>query len=305
MGEEINKNALAIEYNVSEKTISRDFNEIRNCLVEYRELFNDIELVYNHKSRSYTFLNNRCLLPQELLFIIKILIESRAVERSKLINIINKLKRFTTNEDKYLLEEIISKEIFKYSNVKNLTNELIPLIWDFSKYISERKEITIEYTKIDNLKVKRTIHPIAIVFSEYYFYLIAYRADKEDYKPLYYRLDRITNVIVHRKKFTIPNIYNFDEGELKEKIHFMMYGEFRKIKFEYMGKNVQAILDKIPTAKIIENDGNKYTLVAEVYGVGINKFLLSQGSTIKVLEPKELIDELKEEIKKLNQFYDI
>ncbi len=303
MGEELNKKQLAIQYGVSEKTISRYFDEIRNCFVEYRELFSDIELVYNAKSRGYSFFNNKSLLPQELLFIIKILIESRAVERSELINIINKLKKFTTNTDKALLEGIISKEIFKYSNVKNMTNDLIKLIWNFSKYISEKREITIEYTKMDSKKVKRTICPIAIVFSEYYFYLIAYRADKEDYKPLYYRIDRVTDVVVHRKQFVIPSIYNFDEGELKEKIYFMTYGEFRKIKFEYTGVGVQAILDKIPTAKIVENDGKKFTIVAEVYGMGINKFLLSQGSNVKVLEPEGLVNELKEEIRKIHSFY--
>ena len=35
---------------------------------------------------------------------------------------------------------------------------------------------------------------------------------------------------------------------------------------------------------------------AETYGSGINMFLLSQGKTIKVLEPQALVEELKNEI---------
>lgn len=46
-----------------------------------------------------------------------------------------------------------------------------------------------------------------------------------------------------------------------------------------------------------------FTLVADFYGMGINKFLLSKGSSVRVLEAKSLVYELKEEIAKMNDFY--
>ena len=68
--------------------------------------------------------------------------------------------------------------------------------------------------------------------------------------------------------------------------------------------SVQAVLDKLPTAKIIERSGGKYTLEAEVYGDGIKMWILSQGSRIKVTEPLEFVRELKEEILTMSNFYD-
>ena len=41
------------------------------------------------------------------------------------------------------------------------------------------------------------------------------------------------------------------------------------IRFEFTGPSVQAVLDKLPTAKIIERDGKKYLIEAEVYGVAM------------------------------------
>ena len=84
----------------------------------------------------------------------------------------------------------------------------------------------------------------------------------------------------------------------------MFPGEYRKIKFAYSGASVQAILDKLPTAKIIDIDGNRKIIEAETYGTGINMYLLSQGSMVEVLDPPELIEEIKSELSKMIAYYE-
>ena len=75
----------------------------------------------------------------------------------------------------------------------------------------------------------------------------------------------------------------------------MWPGKLRTIRFEFSGPSVQAVLDKLPTAKIIERSGGKYTLEAEVYGDGIKMWLLSQGGWVKVTAPAEFVEEMKKE----------
>ena len=145
--------------------------------------------------------------------------------------------------------------------------------------------------------------PVAIMFSDYYFYLIAYRCDEDDWKPLYYRIDRIVNIVEHRKRFEIPKEFDFDEGELRSKIQFMFPGEYRKIRFEYCGTSVQAILDKIPTARIIDTKGNLTVIEAENYGTGVNMILLSQGSRVKALSPESFVNDMRSETKKMFDLY--
>ena len=84
----------------------------------------------------------------------------------------------------------------------------------------------------------------------------------------------------------------------------MWPGKLRTIRFEFSGPSVQAVLDKLPTAKIIEkNSVGKYLIEAEVYGDGIKMWLLSQGSWVKVLAPEEFAEAIKNEVEKTRKMY--
>ena len=138
------------------------------------------------------------------------------------------------------------------------------------------------------------------MFSEYYFYVIGYlyKSDTPN-DPIYFRTDRIINIQVHREKYVLSKEQNVDEGMLRRKSQFMWPGPTRKIRFEFSGPSVQAILDRIPTAKIIDKYAGKTIIEAEVFGSGIK----SQGAWVKVLAPDEFVEEMKLEIKKMHEMY--
>ena len=302
-GESISTKNLAIENGVSSKSISRDIVEIKNFLSESRELVGNTELRYSSSSKTYYLEFDNFLTSKELLAINEILIGCRAFNKMELVNIISKLKKFTTYHDRTMLGQVISKEIYQYNEVNSDCASVIDNIWKLTRCIYEKVEISITYYKSERNLVTRRIMPVAIIFSDYYFYLIAFRCDKDDWKPLYYRVDRVVDIIEHRKHFVIEKEYDFDEGELRKKIQFMFSGECRKIRFEYSGASVQAILDKIPTAKVIDKTDNKHIIEAETYGTGINMYLLSQGARVKVLYPPAFVEEIKEEIEKMREMY--
>ena len=108
---------------------------------------------------------------------------------------------------------------------------------------------------------------------------------------------------IHRDLVGTLESYDFDEGELREQIQFMFPGKLRKIIFEFTGPSVQAILDRLPTAKILKYENNHYTIEAEVYGEGIKMYLLSQGSWVKVISPAGFVDEMRDEIEKMRNHY--
>lgn len=123
-------------------------------------------------------------------------------------------------------------------------------------------------------------------------------------KPYYFRVDRIKQITVHRKNFTTLDIPEYDEGLLRKRSLFMWPGKLQTIRFEFDGPSVQAVLDKLPTARIIERMGDKkYLIEAEVYGNGIKMWLLSQGAWVKVVAPAEFVLDIKEEIVKMYSCY--
>lgn len=304
-GEKISLKKLAEEYNVSTKSISRDINSIQNFLAEHRELMQNAELVYSHKERAYILNSDEFLKNKELFTLVKIILGSRALNKEEILTLITKLKKFTTIQDRKTLENLIRKEIYHYHEVKSDCKSVIDNVWKIVQAIEEKRTISIIYYKMNRDEVKHKIKPVSVLFSEYYFYLIAYKADDMSCKPIYFRIDRISSITEHREKFELEKKYDFDEGNLREKNQFMFPGDTIKIRFEFSGLSLQAILDRLPTAKVVEKNGNISIIEAEVnHGRGIIMYLLSQGSWVKVLSPQSLADEIKEELNKMISYYE-
>ncbi len=147
-----------------------------------------------------------------------VLIGSRAFSKSELLGIIAKLRRFTSTKDKQLLDSLIAKEKYHYCEVRHDCSEgVVDMLWKLAQNIRTHTEITITYYKISRECVTHTICPVSIMFSEYYFYLIAYKAEDDSYSPFYFRVDRITSVVEHRTRFKLPENADFDEGALRKK----------------------------------------------------------------------------------------
>ena len=53
------------------------------------------------------------------------------------------------------------------------------------------------------------------------------------------------------------------------------------VNMSYKGTSVEAVLDRLPTAKILDEKDGIYTISAEVFGKGIDMWLRSQGDYIK------------------------
>ncbi len=303
-GEDISVQKLADEYAVSTKSVSRSISDLKAFLADNRELVGNTELEYSHKDKCYRLLMDEFLSSKELFALVEVMIGARAFSRDELLILVDKLKRFTTGEDKTKLAELIRKELYHYPEVKHDCESVQDRLWQIINCITEKKEISIEYYRMDRKWRTHRLRPTSVMFTDYYFYLIAFVTEGKIDKPYYFRLDRIKSVTEHRKKFTTDDIPIFDEGELRKRSLFMWTGELRTIRFEFSGPSVQAVLDKLPTAKIIERLGDKkYLIEAEVYGDGIKMWLLSQGVWVRVIEPLKLVEEMKEEASKILSRY--
>ena len=49
------------------------------------------------------------------------------------------------------------------------------------------------------------------------------------------------------------------------------------MKFRYTGTDIDAILDRLPTAQILDEIDGTYIVSAEVFGKGIDMWIKSQG----------------------------
>ena len=151
--------------------------------------------------------------------------------------------------------------------------------------------IHIRYGKLKGrATVERRLEPLAILFSEYYFYLVGFIEGinkEEEFKnaddpfPTIYRIDRIKKLEVLEERFKIPYANRFEEGEFRKRIQFMYCGKLRKVRFSCQGEALEAVLDRLPTAKVLNEDNGFYVIETEVFGEGIDMWVRSQGERIK------------------------
>ena len=106
----------------------------------------------------------------------------------------------------------------------------------------------------------------------------------DDAFPTIYRIDRIRSLKILSEKFTTPYSSRFEEGEFRKRIQFMYGGKLQKIKFKYSGPDIDAILDRLPTAQILDEENGNYIISAEVFGTGINMWLQSQGKYVEIIQ---------------------
>ena len=306
-GKRINKQQAAEQYHVNVRSIQRDIDSIRDFLSEQcakEGIVRKIE--YDKKENGYCLVTQEVeqLSKGEVLALCKILLESRAFTKEqveKQLQII--LNLCVSQREKADIEWFISNELFNYHDPAHAAVDPDNL-WMVAQAIRNQSVMEIGYRKLKERQiVKRTVEPVGLMFSEYYFYLMAVITDhstresfhkKNDPYPTIYRLDRI-----HSIKETGEN--RFKEGEYKNRTQFMFGGEPQKISFNYYGPSVEAVLDKFPMAKVVDEKEGVCSIEAEVFGTGVKMWLLSQGSKVKVTAPETLVQEMKTEIQRMQE----
>ena len=62
----------------------------------------------------------------------------------------------------------------------------------------------------------------------------------------------------------------------------MYSGELRTVRFRHSG-NLEAVLDRLPTARIEKQTDDSAIIRAEAYGNGIDMWLTNQGDRVEIL----------------------
>ncbi len=293
----VNKSEEAQAYGVNERSIQRDIDDIRSFLDADSDRTGVVNtVVYDRLAKGYRLetLYRMRLKNSEILALCKILLDSRAFTKGEMVEMLDKLIACCVPEsNRKLVQELIRNESFHYVEPRH-KSKFIDRMWELGQAVRGNRYVEIEYYRLkDKEVVHRKIKPVAIMFSEYYFYLTAFIDDDEvkknfevwnDSFPTIYRLDRIRSLKVLDERFHIPYSSRFEEGEFRKRIQFMYGGKLRKVTFRYSGLDVDAVLDRLPTAKILDEKDGVYLITAEVFGKGIEMWLRSQGSDVEVLQ---------------------
>lgn len=315
-GKVISKSVEASKFNVDERSIQRDIDDIRNFLGDRNSNIGDNrKIVYDRLKKGFVMIGNEnsMMTNSEILAVSKILLESRAFTKDELEEILNKLIECCVPiRSMKLVSELIANEKYHYVELDH-KEYIQDKLWQIGCDIHDHNLVSLNYIRANEPEesVKRVIEPVAILFSEYYFYLNAYIVEKDNngnyvhkYSyPAIFRIDRIANYKKLDEKFKVSYLNRFEEGEFRKRVQFMYAGKLEKIQMKFYSKNPEPILDRLPTARILEKGDNEYKIEAEVYGKGIIMWILSQGNKIEVIKPNSIREEMKRIISDMMNLY--
>lgn len=305
----IHKHNLAEQFHVTERSIQRDIDSLRKF---FDEQGLQQSVVYDYVAHGYRLENQTMphLSNSEILAVCKILLESRSMRKDEMLPILDKLISCCVPErSKQAVTELLANEKYHYIEPHH-GHLILPGLWEIAMAVQEHCVLEIEYERLKEPKlVRRRVQPAGIMFSEYYFYLTAFLEDKgtfenpDDLFPTIYRIDRIKSFKVLDEHFKVAYKDRFQEGEFRKRVQFMYGGKLERIRFRYTGLSIESVMDRLPTARIVEQNEDSWIVEAEVFGDGIVMWLLSQGKRVTVLGPRQLINSMQVEIETLYRSY--
>ncbi len=277
-GESVVKGRVLAEFGIPPKTFQRDIDSLRQYYTEHAYG----ELVYDRKNDCYLLRNKSCNLTKEEVFAVcKILIESRAFNKGEFNEIIVKLLQQCEAAESKMVKSLIANEQVNYLQLQH-GKPLIEKLWQLAECVREQRIIELAYKRSDGMVRTHGVKPVGIMFSEFYFYLITYLVDDSKPFPTVFRADRIISFQPTVRKFEVPYTEKFSEAEFRKRVQFMYGGELRTVRFFYKGV-LEAVLDRLPTARVKKQTDDGVIIRAESYGDGIDMWLRSQGEKVKML----------------------
>ena len=170
----LNKQQTADRFGVSEKTIQRDLDTLRNYFADSEPRR---EILYNSAKGGYLLDDtlSRFLTSSEILAVCKILLESRSMVKEEMFPILDKLILACTPLDRLnQVKDLISNERFHYVEPQH-GRKFIESLWEIGTAVENHNLMEITYCRTHGGETRvRTIEPVGILFSEYYFYLAAF-----------------------------------------------------------------------------------------------------------------------------------
>ncbi len=300
--ERLNKQNIAMEYQITGRSVNRDFLIIREVLAELRE---GGELIFDRSDESYYFSQPSPvgMDSMDVMAFLKVLLGARAFRQDEVRRLVDSIRSLLPEKESRELFRAIEDDLASYVAPLH-QKSLVKMQWDLSRCIAERRKILLNYTRHDDKMIQRKVLPVQIVFSEFYFYLVAFRLDENYDYPAFFRLDRIDSFELLGKLREPMQETRFRFGEMRPAVPFMYGGKLETITFRCKKFSMEAILDRIMDYQIIKEKGDDAWVVANTFDEGFLRWAAMQGTAVEILRPKRLRNKMVERCKEILKMYE-
>jgi len=309
-GEYPNSEELADELEVSQRTILRD--------IEYLKDIYKAPIAYDFTKRGFYY-------TEPNFFIRSVMLSKEELET---ITEYDQFTKFTTFEDddsavkfRKIIDKLLmalpeeqtnslpfsptpnGKPDFIFGGTIQLDAEINHLI---SMAIKNKETIEIEYWISDNRKwEKQEIEPLYTFYQRHHYYLLAWKNDKHE-KPGIYSINRFRKLNNTGKHFTIPADFKVSDYIKKEADVSPMDNKLYHFELSFPKDIASEAIEKTyyhnQHIKLCE-DGTVYVSFRSTQLHEVFHWVLYEGHKVKVINPPELVNMIKREAQRIVQYY--
>ncbi|MBC8523778.1 MAG: WYL domain-containing transcriptional regulator [Chlorobium phaeobacteroides] len=299
-----NCTSLAAHFEVSRKTIQRDIDYMRDLL--------DAPIEYHSKKKGFFYRENWVFLPSAFLE----QNEAEALKATKKVlsqyrgtPYYNEVSRALDKVLQYLPGSLGENDLFSIYSFDNLneTQEFSGHFATIEDAIRQKLKIGIVYDAPSSGKVtERTIHPYRLHYSHtsQTWYLVAHCELRKEIRT--FVVGRIKKLRVQKGNFELPQDFSVDA--YLSKTFDQVVGETEQVvSIRFSAYQAPWIREKQwhPTQRIEPLDDGGLTVHFRVSGLdAIKRWVMRYGKEAEVLEPAELRDMVRNEVRDMGVVYE-
>ncbi len=218
--------------------------------------------------------------------------------------LIQKLKSLTSEHQ----AKRLGNRLFVDDHVKTTNKWVKFYIGDIHEAILQRRKITFQYRKFNvrkELQLHRNgfwyvVRPYALVWNQDRYYLLARQDGIDQLKT--FRVDRLYKLRLLEERFEDPQL---NVAQYIQQTFNMYPGEVTTVRVKFDNSLINVVVDRFgEQVALYPADESSFVIVIRAaMSEGLVRWLLTWGADAQVLSPPELVERMKEEIRKMTSLY--
>lgn len=284
--------------NIDIRTIKQDIEALDEM---------DFHVVKNRgkHGKIYYSYQERAFETYQIRLLVDAVLSARFITLNEKVKMIDQLKQLTSD---YIAETL--PEPIYYNQTVNIDYEMIKYNIDhIHRSIAEQKVLDFKYGSfnVDKQFVYRKegqsyiVAPYDLIWQDNYYYLIGYSYEHKEIR--HYRVDRMREIMLTKESFKKDT--QFDIQTYTKKLVNMFSGEDETVMIRFHNEAVNIVIDYFGQDVHLEKESDEYFIMKHRTKVseGLLSWILSRGSSAEVLEPKHLVEKIKERLVDMNNIY--
>lgn len=284
---------------------------------ERKSIYNDIEslrqygldIIGEKQDKSFRYyVGNRQFELAELKVLVDSVQSAKFITAKKSRELIKKIEGLAS---KYEAQQL-QRQVYVAERIKTANESIYYNVDDIHTAIGKDAKITFQYFMWDVNKkmVLRKggdlyeVSPWALSWDDENYYLIAYDSMEEKIK--HFRVDKMLHIcITDKRREGKEHFKQFDMGRYAKKMFGMFSGEEKMVTLECVNEMAGVIIDRFgKDIPIIKTDEGHFKVKIKVaVSRQFLAWVISLGEGVKIIEPSDVIEEIRSEIARLVSQY--